>query len=128
MLQVKRADFVRRMRQIRTIQGVTWKRRRDKTNKATGDIIAAKGDIVSMQFIPKFDTVRGTKNWKPAGGHCFNAATKEIANEIKRKANLTVVLKMGEAGTNDVKAVCRCIPHADVETWTAEGATYRVVD
>ena len=81
MLQVKRADFVRRMRQITTIQGVTWKRRGDKKDKTTGEIIAAKGDLVVLWFIPNFDLVRGTKNFNPAGGHCFNAKTKAIANE-----------------------------------------------
>lgn len=138
---------------VRTIQSATWRRRRDKrvnrcpecaTQCARHEsqwvcpsgcgvvnpyksLEARKGDIVTMQFTPKIPAT-GTKNWTPAGGFCFNAATQEEADAIKRNRGLLGVLKMSETGTGDLRAEPRTIPIFDVETIKIEGVTYNVVD
>jgi len=101
---------------------------------------AEAGDVVRMQFIPKINP-EGTKNWTPAGGFIFNAPTREAAEAIKRRKGLIQCLKMGEQmptndadeiramiDAGDLKALPRCFGAYDVETWTAEGETYTVVD
>lgn len=125
MPRITRNEFIAGMQAIKSVQSVTWKRRVDKIVK--GEKIAEKGDIVTMQFIPKINH-NGTKNWRPVpGGQCFGVATKAEADAIKRRKGLVGVLKMSETGTNDTRAVPRTIPVFDVETWRAEGVDYEVV-
>lgn len=135
---------------VTTIQSATWKRRVDKkVNRCPNcetqvarhngvwickthgavtpyqSLEARKGDIVTMQFIPKINP-RGTKNWTPVpGGQCFGAATRAEADEIKRRNGLIGVMKMGE-GT-DLRAEPRTIPVFDLLTLTFEGKTCRIV-
>jgi hypothetical protein len=108
---------------------------------ATYDSCEAKaGDVVRMQFIPRINA-NGTKNWTPAGGFIFNARSQEEADEIKRRRGLFQCLKFTEqvpsedandlaalVNAGDLRAVPRCFGVMDVETWTAEGETYTVVD
>lgn len=101
---------------------------------------AEAGDIVRMQFIPRINP-NGTKNWTPAGGFLFNARSQEEAERIKREKGLFQCLKFSEqvptddanelAGlvhSGDLPAMPRVFGVMDIETWTAEGETYTVVD
>ena len=88
---------------------------------------ARKGDLVTMQFIPRINR-NGSKNWTPVvGGQCFGCATREAADAIKRRRGLVGVLKMSETGTTDLRAEPRTIPVFDIETLTFEGRTHRIV-
>ena len=107
------------------IIAATWKRRVDK--KKAGVIIAAAGETVTMQFIPRIPQ-RGTVNWNPKGGFCFNAATKAAADAIKRRKGLVGVLKMSETGTNDTRGLPRTVPVMDFDSLTVEGQTFDIVD
>lgn len=137
---------------VTTVQSATWQRRVDKyTNccpicdkqvaRHAGDWVcsehgvtnpckrldARKGDIVTMQFIPKINP-RGTKNWTPVdGGQCFGVATRAEADAIKRRRGLVGVMKMSETGTGDLRAEPRTIPVFDLETLTFEGQTHEIV-
>lgn len=103
---------------------------------------AEAGDIVRMQFIPRINP-RGTKNWTPAGGYLFNAKSQAEADEIKRRRGLFQCLKFSEqmevptndanelaelVHSGDLPALPRCFGVMDIETWTAEGETYTVVE
>ena len=166
MPNITRQDFLAGITAVRTIQSVTWRRRRDKIVKrcvnceaetaihrgerfcndcnefvGTFDSTEAKaGDVVRMQFIPRINA-NGTKNWTPAGGFIFNAKSRAEAEQIKRDKGLVQCLKMGEqvptddanelarlVHAGDLRALPRCFGVNDVETWTAEGVTYTVVD
>jgi hypothetical protein len=167
MPNIRRNEMLAGLTAVRTIQSVTWRRRRDKIVKrcvnceaetAThrGDRFcngcnefvgtydsteAAAGDVVRMQFIPRINP-DGTKNWTPAGGFIFNAKSRAEAEAIKRRKGLFQCLKMGEqmpddaeanevaalVHSGDLRALPRCFGVNDVETWTAEGQTYTVVD
>lgn len=111
---------------VTTVMSATWHRRVDK--KVRGKVTAKAGDIVTMQFIPRINP-KGTKNWTPKpGGQCFGVATREQADEIKRRNGLVGVLKMSETGTNDTRALPRTIPVFDLDALTFEGQTYEIVD
>ena len=137
---------------VKTVQSATWRRRTDKkVNRCPncekqvarhagvwvcsehGEVTpyqsfdARKGDVVTMQFIPKINP-NGTKNWTPNGGQCFGVATRAEADAIKRRKGLVGVLKMSEKGTGDLRAVPRTIPVFDLQTLTFEGQTHRIVD
>jgi hypothetical protein len=89
---------------------------------------ARKGDVVTMQFIPRINP-NGTKNWTPVeGGQCFGVATREEADAIKRRKGLVGVMKMSETGTGDLRAEPRTIPVFDLETLTIEGETHEITD
>ncbi len=108
------------------IQSARWRRRRDKKD-GRGNIIAAKGDWITMSFISNWKG-GATRNFDPAGGHCFNAPTAQAAQRIKERAGVIVVLKMGEVDAHgEPRAVPRCLP-VDVVEWTAEGETHRIED
>lgn len=110
---------------VTTVMSAAWNRRVDK--KLRGKVIAKAGDVVTMQFIPKINS-RGTKNWTPTpGGQCFGVATREQADEIKRRNGLVGVLKMSETNTNDLRGVPRTIPVFDLKTLTFEGQTHAIV-
>lgn len=136
---------------VTTVQSATWKRRVDKrvnrcpnceaqVARHAGDWLckkhgvvtpyksleARKGDIVTMQFIPKINP-GGTKNWTPNGGQCFGVATQAEANAIKQRRGLVGVMKMSETGTGDLRAEPRTIPVFDLETLTFEGRTHSIV-
>lgn len=136
---------------VTTVQSATWKRRTDKkVNRCPncdtqvarhagawicskhGEVTpyqsleARKGDIVTMQFIPKINP-KGTKNWTPNGGQCFGVATREQADAIKRRRGLVGVLKMSEKKTSDLRGEPRTIPVFDLETLTFEGQTHAIV-
>ena len=153
MPRLTRMELIAGITAINKVQSATWRRRRDKkinrcpnceaqVARHDGAWIcnehgvvtpyqtfeARKGDIVTMQFIPKINP-RGTKNWTPTpGGQCFGVATREEADAIKRAKGLVGVMKMSETSTNDLRAEPRTIPVFDIETWTVEGQTYEVVD
>lgn len=138
---------------VPSIQSATWQRRRDKkVNRCPfcerqvarhdgawicsehGEVTpyqtieARKGDVVTMQFIPKINP-RGTRNWTPTdGGQCFGVATREEADAIKRENGLVGVMKMSETGTGDLRAEPRTIPVFDLMTLTIEGETHEIVD
>lgn len=137
---------------VKTVQSATWKRRGDKhTNccpncdkqvaRHAGEWVcgehgnvspykrldARKGDVVTMQFIPRINP-NGTKNWTPNGGQCFGVATREQADAIKLRKGLVGVMKMSETGTGDLRAEPRTIPAFDLETLTFEGETFDIVD
>lgn len=136
---------------VKTIQSATWRRRTDKkvnrcpncktqVTRHTGAWIcfnhgevtpyqsleARKGDIVTMQFIPRINP-NGTKNWTPNAGQCFGVATRAQADAIKRRRGLVGVMKMSETGTSDMRAEPRTIPVFDLEFLTFEGQTHRIV-
>ncbi len=136
---------------VKTVQSATWKRRTDKkVNRCPNcetqvarhagkwvcpehgvvtpckSIEAHKGDIVTMQFIPKINP-NGTKNWTPNGGQCFGVATREQADAIKRSRGLVGVLKMSEKGSPDLRGIPRTIPVFDLQTLTFEGQTHTIV-
>lgn len=137
---------------VPTIQSATWRRRVDKhvnrcpnceaqVARHTGDWVckvhgvvtpyrsleARKGDIVTMQFVPRINP-RGTRNWTPVpDGQCFGVATREQADAIKARKGLVGVMKMSEKGTGDLRAEPRTIPVFDLETLRFEGQTHRIV-
>jgi len=104
-------------------------------------VAAEAGDLVRMQFIRRINR-EGTKNWTPSGGHLFNAPTQEAVEAIKRQKGIFQCLKFSEqvpddadagelarlVNAGDLPAVPRCFRVNDIETWTAEGRTYRIVD
>lgn len=143
---------------VKTIMSATWRRRSDKKENRCpycndtlarrvqawyctehGEVrpvrktIAAKGDLITRQFIPKINTAKRTKNWTGVtmensgkDGQCFNAATREEADAIKARKGLVGVLKMsGDAG--DKQGVPITIPVFDLETLTFEGQTHEIV-
>lgn len=136
---------------VTTIMSATWKRRTDKTvNRCPNcekqvarhagqwvcsehgivtpykSVEARKGDIVTMQFIPKINP-HGTRNWTPNNGQCFGVATREQANEIKRHCGLVGVLKMSEKSTNDLRGEPRTLPVFDLDTLKVEGVIHEIV-
>lgn len=143
---------------VPTIMSATWKRRSDKKEnrcpyccdtlarhaqkwvcsehgevQAVRTTVAAKGDLITRQFIPKINAAKQTKNWTGVteensgkDGQCFNAATREQADAIKARNGLVGVLKMsGDAG--DKQGVPITIPVFDLETLTFEGQTHEIV-
>ncbi len=135
---------------VPTIQSATWARRTDKrvnrcpncesqVGRHAGDWVcknhgvvtpyqsleARKGDIVTMQFIPRINP-NGTKNWTPNGGQCFGVATREQADAIKRRKGLVGVMKMSEKRTSDLRGEPRTIPVFDLLTLTFEGQTHEI--
>jgi len=128
MKTLTRAEMVEIIRTTTRIMSASWNRRVDKKNKA-GEVVAPAGERITMMFTSR-DMTKPTKNFTPAGGHCFNAATAEQAAAIKRKAGVMIVNKMGEAQpfAKDVKAVPRALPWTDVNTFRYDGEEYRVVD
>lgn len=124
-MEITHREFIAGMQAVEGVQSATWKRRVDKVVK--GEVVAKKGDVVTMQFIPKINP-KGTKNWTPVkGGQCFGVATRDEANAIKKRNGLVGVLKMSETNTNDTRGLPRTIPVFDVETWKAEGIEYKIV-
>jgi hypothetical protein len=89
------------------------------------DKVASKGDDVTLQFRRHLNH-EGTKNWQPAGGFAFNAATREQAERIKAEKGLLQVCKMSETGTDDLRATPRMIPLYLVTAWKAGGVEYQV--
>ena len=135
-----RQTFIAGLSTVKTIQSVTWRRRRDKfvkrcvnceteTARHKGDDFcnkcnafvptfkskdAAAGDIVRMQFIPRINP-EGTKNWTPAGGFCFNAPTREAAEAIKLEKGLFQCLKFSEqVPTEDANELARLVHSGDL--------------
>ena len=126
MARITRDEFLAGLATVKTIQSVTWRRRRDKyvhrcvnceaetaihkgerfCNTCNAFVPTYKskeaeaGDIVRMQFIPRINP-NGTKNWTPAGGYMFNAPTREAAEEIKRRKGLFQCLKFSEQVPSD---------------------------
>jgi len=165
MPKISRQEFAVGTQVVRTIQSITFRRRCDKFVKRcincnteiatikgkkfcrncnsivdTYDIKKAnKGDIVSLQFIPKIP--QKTVNFEVAGGFFANAKSKAEAEKIKKKHGLIQCLKMGEQmpdntnvddarnmiASGDLRAVPRCFGVNDVITWKAEGETYEIV-
>lgn len=89
--------------------------------------MASKGDEVTLQFRRPLNH-EGTKNWTPAGGFMFGAATRGEAEAIKRRRGLIQVCKMSETGTNDLRAMPRCIPVFLIRKWKSGGVDYEVRD
>jgi len=112
MQTIKREEMIAGIVSIRTIQSATWKRRSGEN----------RGEVESMQFISKIP--EKTVNFQRAGGFAFNASSKELADELKKRAGLISVLKMN----GEVKAVPRFLPVNDILTWKAEGIEYKVID
>lgn len=153
MPRISRNQFIVGMQAVKGIQSATWNRRvNKKVNRCTAcnteiakhrgqdycnlcqDFVrsyqvheASEGDQVTMQFISNINH-QGTKNWTPSGGQCFGVATREQAEEIKRRKGLVGVTKMSETETGDLRAVPRVIPVYDVVSWRAEGVDYEIVD
>lgn len=111
----------------------TWVCSEHGVVNAVRKTIAVKGDLVTRCFIPKINREKRTKNWTGVtmensgkDGQCFNAATREQADEIKARRGLVGVLKMsGETG--DKQGVPITIPVYDLVTLTFEGQTHEIV-
>lgn len=91
-------------------------------------VVAKAGSTVRLQGRYPLNGRTGTKNWSPAGGFAFNAATRADAEAIRVANGLLTVAKMSESGTDDLRAVPRMVPIFLVTTWWADGVEYRVTD
>lgn len=107
------------------IMRASWKRRTDKIDKHTGEVIEPAGTVRNMRFCAYTDKPK--KNWTPAGGYFANAPTAAAARRIKREHSLVVVYPVeGEKPVEEQRP--KAIPWSDVFEFVCFGQTYRVKD